>query len=145
VSADRPAQTAAPGLRGAQLEARLRQPRSKRYIDAVTKLDAGHHHANTRALRVLLDAIAAEFPELTIDQRPLGLVARCMLGAPYEVHICDLEGNIIEHFETYRSMPAAFERARSLAKHAQYAFVEVYADSLRTVGRDGSVAVIKGS
>jgi hypothetical protein len=42
--------------------------------------------------------ISAEFPELTLEQRPMGLAAKCYLGAPYEVHICNLSGNI-ERFQ----------------------------------------------
>jgi hypothetical protein len=38
-------------------------------------------------------------------------------------------------------MPPLFERARALALHPSYAFVEVYSDVLRAVSVDGSVAV----
>ena len=112
-------------------------------MQAMTRLDAGTHHANRAALDSLIDAIANEFPELGIEQRPLGIVSQCYLGAPYEVHICDLGGGIIEHFETFRSMPALYERARALALHRSYTFIEIYADSLRAVGLDGSVSVIE--
>jgi hypothetical protein len=108
------------------------------------RLDVGTHHANHAGLEALIDAISAEFPELGIDQRPMGIVSRCYLGAPYEVHICDLGGGIVEHFETFRGMPPLYERARSLAGHSSYAFIEVYADTLRAVSADGSVSVIEG-
>ena len=39
-------------------------------------------------------------------------------------------------------MPPLFERARSLARHNTYRFIEVYADSLRAVSEDGSVSVL---
>jgi hypothetical protein len=90
----------------------------------------------------LIEAIANEFPELSIEQRPIGIVSQCYLGAPYEVHICDLGGGIIEHFQIYRPMPPLFERGRSLALHPGYAFVEVYPDTLRAVSLDGAVSVI---
>jgi hypothetical protein len=109
----------------------------------VTRLDAGTHHADRTALDSLVEAIANEFPELGIEQRPMGIVSQCYLGAPYEVHICDLSGGIIEHFETFRSMPPLYERARALALHRSYSFIEIYTDSLRAVGLDGSVSVIE--
>jgi hypothetical protein len=130
-------------LSGARLEQRLRQERSKAYVAVLARLDAGTHQQNQAALQSLLETIAAEFPELAIDQRPLGFVSRCYLGAPYVVHICDLGSNIVEHFETYRNMPALFERARSLALHSGYVAIEVYPDKLRAIADDGSVSVIE--
>jgi hypothetical protein len=129
-------------LAGPQLAMRLREKRSAKYVDAMQRLDAGTHQQNAAALQELLDAISAEFPELAIEQRPLGMVSKCYLGEPYEVHRCDLDGNIVEHFERYRAMPPLFERARGLAAHGAYRFIEIYADSLRAVALDGSVAVL---
>lgn len=140
------AQSRAPltgALQGPQLLRQLRRVRSKHYLEALSKLDAGTHHQDRTALDAVLDAISNEFPELAIDQRPLGLVSRCHLGPPYEVHICDLAGSIIEHFEGFRSMPPLFERARELAKHGRYAFVEIYADRICAVSPDGAVSVIE--
>jgi hypothetical protein len=129
-------------LAGPQLAMRLREKRSAKYIEAMQRLDAGTHQQNTAALHELLEAIASEFPELTIDQRPLGLVSKCYLVEPFEVHRCDLDGNIVEHFERHRAMPALFERARGLAAHGDYRVIEIYADSLRAITADGSVAVL---
>ena len=131
------------GLAGAKLQLRLRQTRTKTYVDALIRLDASTHHQDRVALDQTIAEIAAEFPELTIEQRPIGILSRCYLGAPYEVHICDLAGSIVEHFETFRPLPPAYERARELAKHARYAFVEIYADCVCAVSADGSVAVIE--
>ncbi|MEA2329482.1 MAG: hypothetical protein QOE68_4441 [Thermoanaerobaculia bacterium] len=125
-----------------QLAQRLRQKRSSRYIDQMKRLDAGTHQHNAAALQELLEQIASEFPELGIDQRPLGIVSRCYLGSPYEVHRCDLEGSIVEHYETWRPMEGPYERARSLATHGSYEFIEIYADTLRAISADGSVAVL---
>jgi hypothetical protein len=130
-------------LTGVTLQQRLRQQRSRTYIEAIKRLDAGTHQQNKAALDDLIKAIGEEFPELTNDQRPLGIVSRCYLGAPYVVHICDLSGNIIEHFESYRSMPPLFERARLLAMHSAYLFIEVYPDTLRAVSPEGAVSVIE--
>lgn len=138
-----PTATQSPNLTGAKLEQRLRQQRSKTYVEAMKRLDAGTHQQNRVALDELIQAITSEFPELTIDQRPLGIVSVCYLGAPYVVHICDLGGNIIEHYESYKAMPPLFERARPLALHSAYAFIEVYPETLRAIAADGSVAVIE--
>lgn len=125
-----------------QLAQRLRQKRSSAYVECVKRLDAGTHESTAAALQSLLDAIAAEFPEPGIDERPIGVVSRCLLGAPYEVHICDLGGGIIEHFQRGRSMPPLFERARSLAAHGAYAFIEIYVSTIRVIAADGSVSVL---
>jgi hypothetical protein len=130
-------------LVGPRLAARLRQKRSKGFLEQIGKIDAGQHHHDQHALDQLIAAIGAEFPELTIEQRPLGIVAKCYLGHPYEVHVCDLAGGIVEHFELGRPMSQLFERARSLARHGTYSFIEVYADTLRAVSEDGSVSVIE--
>lgn len=129
-------------LTGPKLQQRLRQSRSRDYVVVMKQLDAGGHHEDRAGLESLIQAIAGEFPELTIEQRPLGIVGECYLGAPYEVHICDLSGGIIEHFERNRSMPPQFERARSLAVHPSYVFIEIYADCVRAVGANGAVSVI---
>jgi hypothetical protein len=138
-----PTGTQTPGLTGVKLEQRLRQQRSKAYVDHMKRLDAGSHQHDRQGLDELLESIAAEFPELTIDQRPLGIVSVCHLGEPYVVHICDLGGHIIEHFESDKAMPPLFERARPLALHPGYAFIEVYPDTLRAIAADGSVSVIE--
>ena len=109
----------------------------------MTRLDAGTHQADRTALDGLVEAIGNEFPELGIEQRPIGIVSQCYLGSPYEVHICDLGGGIIEHFETFRSMPTVYERGRALALHRSYAFIEIYPDTMRAVALDGSVSVIE--
>lgn len=129
-------------IQGPQLQQRLRQTRSSAYVVAMKRLDAGTHHADRVALEALIEAIANEFPELGIDQRPIGILSKCYLGAPYEVHICDLGGGIVEHFETFRTLPPFYERGRALAVHSSYAFIEIYADTLRAVSLDGSVSVI---
>ena len=138
-----PATTGRSTLQGPRLQQRLREKRSAKYLQAVTRLDAGTHHADRTGLEALVEAISDEFPELGIEQRPLGIVSQCYLGAPYEVHICDLIGSIIEHFETFRGMPPLYERGRVLAIHPSYAFVEIYSDTLRVVLLDGSVSVIE--
>lgn len=120
-------------LSGAALQARLRQKRSGAYIEAMTRLDAGSH---------LQGAIRQELPDVSIDALPVGIVSKCHLGPPYEVHTLTCAGNIIQHFKTGQPLPQPMERARALAQHDSYAFIEVYPTRLITVSACGQTAVI---
>lgn len=126
-----------------QIDRILSRRRSKKYMDAVARLDAGGHMHNQHMVDAMIQLIREELPEIEIDIGPQGIVAQCFLGAPYEVHTLDVTGNIIEHYETYRRMPGLLEKARGLAKSGNYAFIEVYAHALRAVKADGTVATIK--
>ena len=55
-----------------------------------------------------------------------------------------MAGKIIQHYEAGQLLPEGMERARSIALHGGYAYIEVYTDSLRAISADGSVAVIEG-
>jgi hypothetical protein len=126
------------------VEDRLRQRRSSAYVKAMTKLDAGGYAHTRDSLDALLAAIRSELPELTIEHLPLGIVARCRLGPPYEVHTLDRDGTIIRHFKTFETLPALMERARALALHPGYAFIEVYAEKLIAVADNGDTSIVKG-
>ena len=130
-------------LTGAALQARLRQKRSSAYIDTLTRLDAGGHVHSPTATQALIDAIKAELPEVSVDALPHGIVSRCYLGAPYEVHTLDCSGSIIEHYKNHQSLPALLERARTLALHPGYAFIEVYAQRLIAVSDSGQTSIIE--
>ena len=131
-------------LTGDALTARLRVKRSAAYMAALTKLDAGAHGIDKEAARALIDAVRAEFPELTMDQLPLGIVAKCYLGEPFEVHTLDVAGCIVTHYKRGEPMPGGLEKARAVALNPYYAYVEVYPASLRPVRADGSVTVTGG-
>lgn len=126
-----------------QIDRVLSRKRSKEYMDAIARLDAGGHVHNQHMVDALIRIIQEELPEIEIDMGPQGIVSKCYLGAPYEVHTFDVTGQIIEHYESYRRMPGLFEKARGLAKSGSYAFIEVYATALRAVKEDGTVATIK--
>lgn len=126
-----------------QIERVLNKKRSQKYIDAMKRLDAGGHMHNREQVQAIIDIIREELPEIEIDMGPIGIVSKCYLGAPYEVHTLDVTGSIIEHYETYRSMPSGLEKARVLARSGQYEFIEVYTHALRAVSSNGSVAVLK--
>jgi len=126
-----------------QIDRLLGQKRSKEYVEAMKRLDAGGHMHNQRQVDELVQIIQKEMPEIEIEMGPIGIVSKCYLGDPYEVHTLDVTGNIIEHYESYRSMPGGLEKARSLAKSGFYAFIEVYSHALRAVKEDGTVATLK--
>lgn len=125
------------------LERLLRKPRSKRYMDAIHKLDSGGHVHNQHKVDEIKNAIREEFPEVELAGVMLGIVSKCYLGAPYEVHNLDIVGDIIEHYEAGRRMPGKLENARGIAVHGGYDFIEVYSDCFRCVSPNGAVSVIK--
>ncbi len=129
-------------LSKADLESRLRQKRSANYIRIMTQLDAGCHCQDPRAVEALIAAIQQELPEVTIDKLPIGIVCRCFLGEDYEVHTLDQTGGIMQHYRRHQSLPPLLERARSLALHSEYLFVEVYVDSLVAVRSNGDTSYI---
>lgn len=126
-----------------ELDRKLRQKRSPKYIEIITKLDAGGHTVNKEFIQSLIDAIREELPEISIDQLPIGIVAKCYLEPPHEVHCLDRDGSIIKHYKYFEALPPLLERARSLAIHSGYAFIEVYHDCLRAVKNDGTISLVK--
>ena len=85
-----------PMLRTPQL---LRKKRSKEYMEALHKLDAGGHVHNQNKVNDIIRTIQEEFPEVQLGGVLLGYVSICYLGKPYEVHTLDLTGGIIEHYK----------------------------------------------
>ena len=120
----------------------LRRPRSREYCEALRRLDAGGAHLSPELLDKFMKIIEEEFPEIAIRGTLIGIVSRCYLGDPYEVHTLDLTGDIIEHYKRGESLPEYMEKARGLALHGNYAFVEVYENACRAISEDGSLAVI---
>jgi hypothetical protein len=134
-----PARTSA--LPATELARRLREPRTRAYVECVARLDAGTLH-DTGAVRQLLEEIRCEFPELGIEDLPAGWVSRCHLGEPYEVHVLDAAGCIVQHYRRGEPLPGALESARTLALHPAYAFIEVRRDALHCVRADGTVTAL---
>ena len=88
-----------------------------------------------------MDAIRHEFGTADIDCLPLGIVSRCFLGEPYEVHVLDLSGtHIVNHYKSNEPMEPYFEKARTIAQHNAYALVEVYKDKIILIREDGSAS-----
>ena len=134
-----PAHTAA--LPAHELARRLREPRTLAYVERLARRDAGTLH-DTGAVRQLLDEIRGEFPELGMEELPVGWVSRCYLGEPYEVHVLDAAGAIVQHYRRGEPLPAELERARALALHPAYVVIEVRRDALHCVRGDGTVTAI---
>ena len=120
----------------------LRKTRSKEYMQALHKLDAGGHVHNQHKVNEIIDTIRNEFPDLEISGIMLGIVSICYLGKPYEVHTLDITGQIIEHYKGGQILPGGLEKARSIAMRGGYEFIEVYVDCCRAISSNGSVSVI---
>mgnify|MGYP006935845218 CR=1 FL=1 len=120
----------------------LRKTRSKEYMQAMHRLDAGGHVHNQHKVKEIIDAIRNEFPEVEISGIMLGIVSICYLGKPYEVHTLDIAGQIIEHYKGGQMLPGGLEKARSIAMRGGYDFIEVYVDCCRAISSNGSVSVI---
>jgi len=112
--------------------------RSAKYVKLFSSLDT-KSLTDIQGWNQLMDAIKEEFGTAEIASLPLGIVSKCFLGEPYEVHILDLSGsNIIKHYKVAEAMPTNFEKARALAMHNSYAFIEVYTDKLVLIREDGT-------
>ena len=108
------------------LDRLLRKSRSKEYMDAIHQLDAGGHVHNKKEVNEIINTIKSEFPDVDINGILLGFVAKCYLGAPYEAHTLDLVGEIIEHYKRGEMLPGGLDKAKSIALHGGYDFIEVY-------------------
>lgn len=123
------------------LERRLREKRSSKYMEMMKQLDLSGNHMDRSKYQEFIDTLSSEFPDIDFSSQLLGIVAKCYLGDPYDVHTLDLSGDIVVHYNKNENMPGMLGRARSLALHGGYDFIEVYSDCLRAVKSDGSVTV----
>lgn len=131
------------GFLHVSFEERLRQKRSAEYLQVFNDLDTGEKLMSQAKAQQIIDAVRAEFSDLPASSGPIGIVAACFLGDPYEVHTVDLETGMIRHYQTSESLPAILEQARSIAQHPSYAYIEVYSDCLCAIDKNGEVSVIK--
>lgn len=114
------------------------QKRSKKYIEKLSSLDHGSLTA-TKGFAELVEKLRTEFGELGITEFPLGIVSKCYLGQPYQVHVLDLSGTqIINHYKSGEPLPSFLEKARNLALSNAYAIIEVYHNKMILVREDGS-------
>ncbi|WHT17551.1 hypothetical protein N8J89_31140 [Crossiella sp. CA-258035] len=111
-------------------------------MDAIKALDSGGR-LGTAEVRELVDGIRQEF-EAQYCSTPVGIVGKCYLGEPFEVHTLALDGGIIEHYRTGEPVPGGLERARALAISPVYLAIEVYNDRMVCIRTDGTTAVLEG-
>lgn len=121
----------------------LRNKRSKKYIDALSKLDSGDVCIDKSLKEELLSIIREEFEQIEMTLWPIGIISKCYLGDNYEVHTLNISLQIIEHFKTNEKLPYGMDVARNIASNKNYAFVEVYNNYLRVVNNEGIVSEIK--
>lgn len=120
----------------------ISKKRSKDYIKMMMNLDL-NTLTETQGMETLLNKIKEEFGSVSGPDELLGIVSKCFLGHPFEVHTLDLTGSIIiRHYERDNLLPDNFEKARVMAIHNAYALVEVYKDKMILVREDGSTTKI---
>lgn len=114
--------------------------RSQQYMNLIKGIDT-ELLTETQGREVLMEKIQDEFGTAELANLPLGILAKCFLGHPHEVHTLDLSANqIVKHYKIKESLPDHFEKARTLARHNAYAFVEVFKDKLILIREDGTAA-----
>ncbi|EGL18098.1 hypothetical protein [Paenibacillus sp. HGH0039] len=131
-------------LTGLALDKKRREKRSDAYVNALSQLDGAGAVLDRSKIDQIIQAVANEFSELQPYQFPIGIISKCYLGEPYEVHSLDIRLEIIEHYKKGTALPGGMEKGRSLAVHPGYEFIEIYSDSICAVARNGNVSMIKG-
>ena len=122
----------------------FRKKRSNEYINTIKKLDITGHSMTREQIDEIINAVKLELPVLSINDLPIGIVAKCYLGEPYEVHTLSFLGNaIVKHYKHSETLPDGLEKARTLANNENYSFVEVYQTKIIAVKEDGSVAILE--
>jgi hypothetical protein len=114
--------------------------RSENYLRALRALD-GAGSLGTVDTEKFVDDIRREFHDRYTAQ-PLGIVGKCYLGDPFEVHTVTLDGSIIDHYRAGQELPGGMERARTLAGSGSYVAIEVYPDRLMCLHPDGTVVLL---
>ena len=123
----------------------LRKKRSQKYMEAMKSLDTGGHVHNQEKINELINAIREEFPEVELIDKGMliGILAKCYLGFPYEVHTLNFTlSSIIEHYKRGEMLPEGMEKARAMVVRGMYEYIEVYKDYCCAVSSDGTVSMI---
>lgn len=113
--------------------------RSEGYMNMIKNLDTDML-SETRGKEEFMKKLHEEFGTADIVQLPIGILSKCFLGHPHDVHTLDLSNNmILKHYVIGEALPPDFEKARNPALHNAYAFVEVYKDKFLLIHMDGTV------
>ncbi len=127
---------------GFRSERDILKKRSAKYVRIFSSLDT-KSLTEVQGWNKLMQQVHEEFGTAELKSLPIGIVSKCFLGESYEVHILDLSAaQIIKHFKLNEAMPSDYEKARTLALHNAYAFVEVYTDKVIVIREDGSAIKI---
>ncbi len=118
------------------------EPRSRRYLDAIERLDASTT-VTAADMERIVDEIRREFADRWAAL-PLGLVSRCYLGEPFEVHTLTPDGGIVEHYRAGQHLPGPLEAARAHSLSGLYLVVEVYENRLVCTRTDGTTVTLGG-
>lgn len=117
--------------------------RSPEFVETISRIDVDGLELSAAAQKAVRDAIRTEFGRIPAPDRPIAILARCYLGHPYEVHLVSFADAAVDHFKIGRPLHLSVKRARQLARHSAYAFIEVYERQLRAVARDGAVTTLQ--
>lgn len=116
--------------------------RSEGYMDMIKNLDTDML-SETRGKEEFMKKLHEEFGTADVLQLPIGILSKCFLEHPHDVHTLDLSQQmILKHYVIGEPLPPDFEKARNPALHNAYAFVEVYKDKFIIVHLDGTVTLI---
>jgi hypothetical protein len=80
--------------------------RTGAYVDALRALDAAGAVGSVDPT-ALIEQARREFTDAN-NSSPVGIVGKCYLGPPYEVHTLALDDSIIEHYKTGHPLPAGW-------------------------------------
>lgn len=122
----------------------LKKKRSMNYMNQLQVLDSGGHLLDPAALEQLLQEIQVNLGTLDFSFGvPIGIISKCYLGDPYEVHSLDVENSVIEHYVQGQPLPGVLENYRGMAMKGSYEFVEVYTTCICAVRPNGNVTLIE--
>ena len=119
-----------------EVKARSRR-RSGDLLGAIQRLDVATTDEDRRELLEFITGLYEQHGGI-----PVGLFAKCWLGAPYLDHIVSFEGEVVRHFKETETVPEEYAMARPLARNDAYAFIEVYSDgAVIPIRNDGSAVI----
>lgn len=120
----------------------LRKRRSAKYMEIMSKLDAGTGHISQHDIDEMIQAIRDEFPDIEIVNNYCGSMAICHLPGNFDVHTLNPSDSSITHFREGYGFEAPLDKCRNLCQMSEYLFVEVYTNQFRAISPNGAVANI---